>query len=97
VIQTYVWPTNDLAHELDLADQADGGATPAAGELSLTISTTTGLLLSAMRQGKSFSLVNGPRLVAMAPRTNAPSASTNASPSPSSPAPAFAPDSNRTR
>jgi hypothetical protein len=76
VIQTYVWPANNLVHQLDQVDQAVGGAKPAAaesgdtltvtaGDISLQISQTTGLLVSASRQGKSFSLVNGPRIVAM--------------------------------
>jgi hypothetical protein len=76
VIQTYVWPTNDLMPQLEHVDQSVGGAKPTAtesgdtltataGDLSLQISKTTGLLVSASRQGKSFSLVNGPRFVAM--------------------------------
>ena len=106
VIQTYVWPTNDLAQQLEQEDQSTGRAKPAAaesgdtltataGDLSLQISKTTGLLVSASRQGKSFSLVNGPRVVAMEPRSNAPSGRQNPSPSPH-PTPAFAPDSRIT-
>jgi hypothetical protein len=78
VIQTYVWPANGQANRSDLVDQA-GGVKPvitesgdtlaaAAGGLSLQISKTTGLLVSVSRQGQSFSLVNGPRVVAMTPR-----------------------------
>jgi hypothetical protein len=82
VIQTYVWPANDLAQPSD-AVKAAGGSKPAAtesgdiltasvGDLSLQISKTTGLLVSASRQGKSFSLANGPRFMAMEPRAPAP-------------------------
>jgi Glycosyl hydrolases family 2, TIM barrel domain/Glycosyl hydrolases family 2, sugar binding domain/Glycosyl hydrolases family 2 len=79
LIQTYVWPNDDLERRLDPAAQAGGGAKPTAtetgdtlianvGDLSLQISKTTGLLNSASRQGKFFSLVNGPRVMAMGPR-----------------------------
>ena len=79
VIQTYVWPTDDLERRLDQAVQSVGSAKPAAtesgdtltataGGLSLQISKTSGLLVSASRQGKSFSLANGPRVLAMGPR-----------------------------
>ena len=72
VIQTYVWPTDDIERRLDQVEQSVGGAKPAAtesgdiltataGDLSLQISKTTGLLVSASRQGKSFSLLNGQR------------------------------------
>jgi hypothetical protein len=99
VIQTYVWPTNDLVHPLNQAADAKPVAaesgdtlTANAGDLSLQISKTTGLLISASRQGKSFSLVNGPRVVAMGPRPPAASGRPNSPPPP----PAFAPDSKLT-
>jgi hypothetical protein len=102
-IQTYVWPANDLVHPLDQVDRSGGGAKPAAaesgdaltataGDLSLQISKTTGLLVSASRQGKSFSLVKGPRVVAVGPRSPASSGRPNTPPTP----PAFAPDSKLT-
>jgi len=76
VIQTYVWPASDLAQHLARTDEFVDVAKPTAtesgdlltattGELSLEISKSTGMLVSVSRQGKSFSLVNGPRLVAM--------------------------------
>jgi hypothetical protein len=79
VIQTYVWPAGDLAEKLAQVDEVGSGAKPTAtesgdtitataGDLSLQISQTTGLLVSASRQGKSFSLVNGPRVVAIGAR-----------------------------
>jgi hypothetical protein len=96
VIQTYVWPTSDLVHRFNPSAAAKPAAvesadtlTATAGDLSLQISKTTGLLVSASRQGKSFSLVNGPRVVAMGPRPAAASGRTNPPP----PQPAFAPDS----
>jgi hypothetical protein len=106
VIQTYVWPANELAHQLDQVDQSGGSGKPgagesgdtltaAAGDLSLQISKTTGLLVSASRQGKSFSLVNGPRVVAMGAKSAAPPARPN-TPTPPPTPPAFAPDSKLT-
>jgi hypothetical protein len=107
VIQTYVWSANDLAHQLDQVDQTAGGAKPdatesgdtltaTAGDLSLQISKTTGLLVSASRQGKSFSLVNGPRVVAMGAKvTSRARTQQGASPPPPTP-PAFASDSKLT-
>jgi hypothetical protein len=79
VIQTYVWPAANLKQDLDRIEQSIGGSTPAveesgstltatAGDLSLHISKTSGLLVSASRKGQSFSLGNGPRVVAMDPR-----------------------------
>ena len=107
VIQTYVWPTNDLVHQLEQVDRSAGSAKPAAtesgdtltataGDLSLQISKTTGLLVSASRQGKSFSLVNGPRVVAMGPRLPPPPSRPQNPPAPSPPPPAIAPDSKLT-
>ena len=97
MIQTYVWPANDLAHQLEQVDRSAGGAKPAAtesgdlltataGDLSLQISKTTGLLVSASRQGKSFSLVNGPRVVAMGAKVTPPARTQQgASPPPPTP------------
>ena len=79
VIQTYVWPADDLDRRLEPLDQPIRGAkltvtesgdtlTASVGDLSLQISKTTGLLVSASRQGKFFSLANGPRVLAMQPR-----------------------------
>ena len=105
LIQTYVWPTRDLAY---LPNQAAGGAkstatesgdtlTATAGDLSLQISKTTGLLVSASRQDKSFSLVNGPRVVAMTPRLPPPVRRQPGAPAPPSPPPpTFAPESRLT-
>jgi hypothetical protein len=108
VIQTYVWPAGDLAFALDQTEKSAGGTKPTAtesgdtltataGGLSLEISKTTGLLVSAARQGKSFSLVNGPRVVAITPRVPPPvRAQPGAPPPPSPPAPASAADSRLT-
>ncbi|HUD21914.1 MAG TPA: glycoside hydrolase family 2 TIM barrel-domain containing protein [Acidobacteriaceae bacterium] len=106
VIQTYVWPSNDLAHQLEQAHQSAGGAktsaaesgdtlTATAGDLSLQISKTTGLLVTATRQGKSFSLVNGPRVVAMGAKVTPPRAQ-QGQPAPPPPTLALAPDSRLT-
>ncbi len=111
VIQTYVWPTDDLAHRLDRTQQSVTSAktaatesesnatiTAIAGDLSLQISKTTGLLVSASRQGKSFSLVNGPHVVAMGPRLAPPRRHkpSDTPPPPPPPPPAIAPDSKLT-
>jgi hypothetical protein len=108
VIQTYVWPTANLAHQLDQVDQSAGSTKPAAtesadtltataGDLSLQISKTTGLLVSASRQGKSFSLANGPRVVAMTPRLPPPVRRQPGAPAPPTPpSPTVAPDSRLT-
>jgi hypothetical protein len=108
VIQTYVWPASDLAHTLEQADKSDGGSKPAitesgdtltatAGGLSLEISKSTGLLVAASREGKTFSLVNGPRVLAVTPRVPPPArAQPGATPPPSPPPPATAPDSRLT-
>jgi hypothetical protein len=103
VIQTYVWPIHGLEHRLDQMEQSVAKAKPivtesgtaltaTAGDLSLQISKTTGLLVSASRQGKSFSLVNGPRVVAMGPR---PAPARKQDPPPPPP-PVVAPDSKLT-
>src|ERR1035438_8195134 len=112
VIQTYVWPANDLAHQLEQVDleqveKSAGRAKPAAvesgdtiiatvGDLSLQISQTTGLLVSASRQGKSFSLVNGPRVVAMGPRLSPPPSRPQNPPAAPPTPPALAPGSKLT-
>jgi hypothetical protein len=110
VIQTYVWPADGLPSRLGRVAQTVGGAKPTAtesgdtlsataGDLSLQISKTTGALVSASRQGKSFSLANGPRLMTMTPRVAPPQRSRNpATPPlpPPPPPPAFAPDSKLT-
>ncbi len=105
VIQTYVWPVEGLESRLNKLQEFDGGAKPAAtengdmltataGELSLQISKTTGLLLSAARKGNTFSLANGPRVVGMGPR-NPPARRQTPQPPPPPP-PAVAPDSKLT-
>ena len=99
VIQTYVWPNDSLESRLDQVEHSVGGAKPSAtesgdtitataGDLSLRISKTSGLLISASRHGKSFSLASGPRVVAMSPRS-APSRKQD----PPTPPPALAPES----
>jgi hypothetical protein len=106
VIQTYVWPASDLEPRLGHAAQSAGGATPTAaesgdtltataGDLSLQISKTTGLLISAARQGKSFSLVNGPRVLAMGAKVAPPRAQPGAPAPPPTP-PVLAPESKLT-
>ena len=95
VIQTYVWATHDLAQPSQ-AMKAAGGPKPVAnesgdrltatvGDLSLQISKTTGLLVSASRQGKSFSLANGPRFITMEPRPPAPARGQTPPPPPALP------------
>ena len=79
VIRTYVWAADDLDRRLNQSQPLAASTTPVAsesedmltatvGDLSLQFSRDTGLLVSASRQGKSFSLANGPRAVAMGPR-----------------------------
>ena len=79
IIQTYVWPVEgfdrrvaQMRHSTDQAEPATSEVNDAliatAADLSLKISKTTGMLVSVSRQGKSFSFVNGPRIVAMGPR-----------------------------
>jgi hypothetical protein len=103
LIQTYVWPNDNLEQHLKQVEQSVGNAKPVATEsgdtlriaaagLSLGISKTTGLLVSASRQGKLFDLANGPRVVAMGPRP--PSATRKQNPPPHPPA--IAPDSQLT-
>jgi hypothetical protein len=105
IIQTYVWPVDSLDRRLDSIKQAAQGAAPAAtetgdmltamaGDLSVQISKTTGLLVSASRRGRLFSLANGPRVVAMGPRVAPPRRQTPQPPAP--PPPAMAPDSRLT-
>ena len=108
IIQTYVWSAGDLAHSLVLAQQSAANSKPAAtesshvltasaGELSLQISKTSGLLVSASRHGNSFSLGNGPRVLAIGPRDDSsrkPKALDLSTPS--APPPTFAPESKLT-
>ena len=61
--------------------------TAAAGGLSLQISKSTGLLVSASREGKAFSLANGPRVVAMGPRPAPPQRRPNEQMPPPTPLP----------
>ncbi len=79
LIQTYVWPVDDLQQRLSLAEPtaASAGATVAdagntlratVSDLSFEVSKTTGLLVSATRHGGTFSLTNGPKVVAVGPR-----------------------------
>ena len=102
VIQTYVWPMAGLETQLNRMEASAGRAKPGAtenaetltasmGDLSLQISKTTGLLVSASRQGNSFSLANGPRVVGMSPR-NPPVRKQTPQPPPPPP-PTIAPDS----
>ncbi len=97
VIQTYTWPIGDLQSRLDQVSQSGTGANPiasesgdtitaTAGDLSLQISKISGLLVSASRQGRSFSMANGPRVVAMEPRLAPPGRQTPQPPAPSPPA-----------
>lgn len=108
VIQTYVWPTDELARQLDQMDETAGGSKPsvteagdtltaAVGDLSLRISKATGLLTSVSRGGQTFSLVNGPRVLAMTPRLPPPVRRQAGNPPPAPlPPPVFAPDSKLT-
>ena len=79
VIQTYVWPVESTGSAPDALAESSGGAkfavtetpeafTAKAGDVSIQIDKTTGLLVSASRQGHMYSLKNGPRVVAMGPR-----------------------------
>ncbi len=99
VIQTYVWPVEDVGNAPESTAKFGGGVKPAltetpdaftarAGDVSIQIDKTTGLLFSASRQGHSYSLKNGPRVVAMGPRavpmreqTTPPAAPSTAAPS----------------
>lgn len=78
-IQTYVWPAGNLSHRVQAATSAapvstpiatdgDGILTATAGDLSLRISKTSGLLVSASRNGQIFRMGHGPRVVAAGPR-----------------------------
>ena len=79
VIQTYVWPVEgvksvpeDVAKTSDKArptlTETPDAFTAKAGGVSIQIDKTTGLLVSASGQGHTYSLKNGPRVVAMDPR-----------------------------
>ena len=104
VVQTYVWPVDGLARQLDPVQRSSSGSKPSAvdsgdamtlqaADLSLQISKNTGLLISAIRHGSSFSLINGPRVVAMGPRR---SPARGRTPQPAAPEPVFAPESKLT-
>jgi hypothetical protein len=106
LIRTYVWPVKGFQRRLDtMVDAAQSSANaPAAtesgdtltigtGGLSLRISKVTGLLVSATREGQTFSLTNGPRVVAMSPRNAPPRRGDPAKPVV---APSFAPESKLT-
>ncbi len=105
LIQTYVWPVDAIESQLEQVAQPISGTKPVvtesadaltatAGDLSLRISKTTGLLVSVSRHDKSFSMVNGPRVVAMGPR---PVLVRKQDPKPTlAPPPAVAPDSKIT-
>ena len=105
LIQTYVWPTHDFPYPLDqsasaakpAATESGDTLTATAGDLSLQFSKTTGMLVSASRQGKSFSLINGPRILAMTPRLPPPVRRQPGQPvPPPPPPPTFAPTSSLT-
>jgi hypothetical protein len=105
VIQTYVWPAGDLPRRFDppagsakvAAAESGDLLTATAGDLSLTISKTTGLLTAISKQGASFSLAGGPRVVAVNPRPlPTPRTPRGSPPPPPPPAPIFAPDSKLT-
>jgi hypothetical protein len=110
VIQTYVWPTDHLDQRLNQVQQSTASTKPTAiesgdtlnatvGDLSLQISKTTGLLVSASRRGKFFSLANGPRVVAMGTRLSPAARRQNPPPDPPPPpppAPSVSPDSKLT-
>ena len=107
LIQTYVWPSNRLSHDLARLDESAGASkatatesadtlTATSGDLSLQISKTTGLLVSVSRRGHSFSLAGGPRVVAMTPRLPPVPRRQQEPPPPPPPPPSFAPDSKLT-
>ena len=103
LIQTYVWPTRDFAYPLNSAGavhsatESGDNLTSTAGDLSLQFSKTTGMLTSVSRQGKPFSLANGPRLLAMTPRLPPPVRRQPSQPEPPPPPPpTFAPASKLT-
>ena len=98
VIQTYVWPVDGVEGPPDTTAKTGGGLKPAvtetpnaftakAGDVSIQIDKTTGLLMAASRQGQTYSLKNGPRVVAMSPRPIAVRGQTTSPPSPSMAAP----------
>ena len=98
VIQTYVWPVDGAATAPEATAKAAFGAKPAltetaeaftatAGGVSIQVDKTTGLLVSASRQGKTYSLKNGPRVVAMDPRPVPVREQTTPPPQPSTAAP----------
>ena len=78
------------------ATESADALTATSGDLSLQISKTTGLLVSASRGGHSFSLASGPRVVAMTPRLPPVPRRQQEPPPPPPPPPSFAPDSKLT-
>ncbi len=84
LIQTYVWALSELPSRLaEVREAGAGGAvavqesgdtlTATAGSLTVRISKSTGLLVSASRGGQEFSLGSGPRVLSMTPRLPPPS------------------------
>jgi len=77
-ILTWVWSDSQIDRYRTIVDGGNSAQvapaaetpdvlTANAGDLSLTFSKTTGLLTAVSRAGKSFSLINGPRLVVALP------------------------------
>ncbi|HWB85233.1 MAG TPA: glycoside hydrolase family 2 TIM barrel-domain containing protein [Bryobacteraceae bacterium] len=107
LIRTYVWPAREFGGPTEYTeltrqfDRSGGTAKPTspefltaiAGSLSLKISKTTGLLASISREGKRFSLVNGPRLLGVNPRPLPVSRRRGQPAPPPPPAPIFVPNS----
>ena len=98
VIQTYVWLVQGISSAPEATAKNGGGAKPAwmetpdaltakAGSVSIRIDKSTGLLVSASREGHTYSLKNGPRVVAMGPRPVTARGQTASPPPPSTAAP----------
>jgi hypothetical protein len=105
LIQTYVWPSRDLAYPrasiaegtTPTATESADALTATAGDFSLQINKNTGMLASVSRHGKPFSLANGPRVVSMTPRLPPPVRRQPGAPAPPvPPPPTLAPDSRIT-
>jgi hypothetical protein len=84
LIQTYVWPEGGLTQRLAEVSHAARSSkvavqesadvlTARTGDLSVRISKSTGLLVSASRGKQVFSLGSGPRVLSMTPRLPPPS------------------------
>ncbi len=79
---TYVWPADSVHDYRKLPDQkaaasatasdSNGHITATAGDLVLVFDKSTGLLTTATRAGKNFSLINGPRFVSQSTANAAP-------------------------